>query len=132
MTINLLDAWSPYKAASTALNNTLEAGNVREQVMLYILSDIVFIVHSQECYFSSYLAIFQLYCNSQTFWEDRWNRYIYNKLEGETTCLVTCLKTLILEYLRWVLGQKPALMVLDLWSDVNNLNTLPLRPFGIM
>lgn len=35
MTINLLDAWSPYKAATTALNNTLETGNVREQVRLY-------------------------------------------------------------------------------------------------
>ena len=43
MTINLLDAWSPYKAASTALNNTLEAGNVREQVRLYIFIAIVFL-----------------------------------------------------------------------------------------
>jgi len=42
MTINLLDAWSPYKAASTALNNTLMAGNVREQVMLYTLAATVF------------------------------------------------------------------------------------------
>ena len=32
MTVNLLDAWSPYRAASTALNNTLESSNVREQV----------------------------------------------------------------------------------------------------
>ncbi|XP_064625132.1 WASH complex subunit 5-like isoform X2 [Lineus longissimus] len=30
ITVNLLDAWSPYKAASTALNNTLDAGNVKE------------------------------------------------------------------------------------------------------
>lgn len=35
MTINLLDAWSPYKAATTALNNTLDTGNIREQVRLY-------------------------------------------------------------------------------------------------
>lgn len=35
MTVNLLDAWSPYKAASTALNNTLEAGNIREQASKY-------------------------------------------------------------------------------------------------
>jgi WASH complex subunit strumpellin len=34
MTINLLDAWSPYKAATTALNNTLDTGNIREQVRL--------------------------------------------------------------------------------------------------
>lgn len=31
--VNLLDAWSPYKAAVTALNNTLEPTNVREQVL---------------------------------------------------------------------------------------------------
>ncbi|KAK3601512.1 hypothetical protein CHS0354_027658 [Potamilus streckersoni] len=30
ITVNLLDAWSPYKAAVTALNNTLDTGNVRE------------------------------------------------------------------------------------------------------
>ena len=32
MTVNLLDAWYPYKAAMTALNNTLSANNIREQV----------------------------------------------------------------------------------------------------
>lgn len=31
--VNLLDAWSPYKAAVTALNNTLEPTNVREQAV---------------------------------------------------------------------------------------------------
>ncbi|XP_076082010.1 WASH complex subunit 5-like isoform X2 [Mytilus galloprovincialis] len=35
MPVNLLDAWSTYKAASTALNNTLETGNVREQATKY-------------------------------------------------------------------------------------------------
>ncbi|KAL3869501.1 hypothetical protein ACJMK2_042174 [Sinanodonta woodiana] len=30
ITVNLLDAWSPYKAAVTALNNTLDTGNIRE------------------------------------------------------------------------------------------------------
>lgn len=34
-TVNLLDAWSPYKAAVTALNNTLDVGNVREQSSKY-------------------------------------------------------------------------------------------------
>lgn len=34
MTVNLLDAWSPYKAAMTALNNTLDQANVRELVSL--------------------------------------------------------------------------------------------------
>lgn len=32
ITVNLLDAWSPYKAAVTALNNTLDQSNVRELV----------------------------------------------------------------------------------------------------
>ena len=34
ITVNLLDAWSPYKAAVTALNNTLDQSNVRELVSL--------------------------------------------------------------------------------------------------
>ena len=33
--VNLLDAWAPYKAASTALNNTLDAENIREQAQKY-------------------------------------------------------------------------------------------------
>ena len=28
ITVNLIDAWEPYKAAKTALNNTLEQSNV--------------------------------------------------------------------------------------------------------
>ncbi len=35
ITVNLLDAWEPYKAARTALNNTLQPGNIQEQVMLF-------------------------------------------------------------------------------------------------
>ena len=31
ITVNLVDAWEPYKAAKMALNNTLEEGNVVEQ-----------------------------------------------------------------------------------------------------
>ncbi|XP_040586236.1 WASH complex subunit 5 [Mesocricetus auratus] len=31
ITVNLADAWEPYKAAKTALNNTLDQSNVREQ-----------------------------------------------------------------------------------------------------
>ena len=37
MTVNLLDAWLPYKAASTALNNTLDLANVREQVKVIFI-----------------------------------------------------------------------------------------------
>ncbi len=32
MTVNLLDAWSPYKAAITALNNTLDPENIKDMV----------------------------------------------------------------------------------------------------
>lgn len=32
ITVNLLDAWLPYKAAITALNNTLDVNNVKIQV----------------------------------------------------------------------------------------------------
>ncbi|XP_071117463.1 WASH complex subunit 5-like [Haliotis cracherodii] len=35
MIINLMDAWAPYKAASTALNNTLDTANIREQAARY-------------------------------------------------------------------------------------------------
>lgn len=34
ITVNLADAWEPYKAAKTALNNTLDLSNVKEQVGL--------------------------------------------------------------------------------------------------
>lgn len=34
ITVNLIDMWSPYKAAMTALNNTLEPSNIKEQVSL--------------------------------------------------------------------------------------------------
>ena len=30
ITVNLIDSWEPYKAARTALSNTLEAANVKE------------------------------------------------------------------------------------------------------
>ena len=32
ITVNLFDAWAPYKAASIALQNTLDSANVKEQV----------------------------------------------------------------------------------------------------
>ena len=34
ITVNLIDAWAPYRAASTGLNNTLEQGNIVDQVSL--------------------------------------------------------------------------------------------------
>lgn len=35
MTVNLLDAWQPYRAALTALNNTLDSANIKEQSSKY-------------------------------------------------------------------------------------------------
>ncbi|CAH1773129.1 unnamed protein product [Owenia fusiformis] len=35
MTVNLLDSWAPYKAAITALNNTLSTANIKEQAVKY-------------------------------------------------------------------------------------------------
>lgn len=32
MTVNLVDAWEPYKAARQALLNTLDTANVKDQV----------------------------------------------------------------------------------------------------
>jgi len=32
ITVNLVEAWEPYKAAKTALNYTLDSANVKEQV----------------------------------------------------------------------------------------------------
>jgi hypothetical protein len=32
ITVNLLDVWMPYKAAMTALNNTLDTNNVKKLV----------------------------------------------------------------------------------------------------
>ena len=34
--VNLVEAWDPYKAAKIALNNTLEFGNVRTLVGLFL------------------------------------------------------------------------------------------------
>ncbi|XP_013376761.1 PREDICTED: WASH complex subunit strumpellin isoform X3 [Chinchilla lanigera] len=35
ITVNLAEAWEPYKAAKTALNNTLDLSNIREQASRY-------------------------------------------------------------------------------------------------
>lgn len=35
LTVNLVNAWQPYKAASTALNNTIESANVKQLVGVY-------------------------------------------------------------------------------------------------
>ena len=44
--VNLQDAWSPYKAAFTALNNTLETANVKEQVSLSVNLSNLMMLHT--------------------------------------------------------------------------------------
>ena len=46
ITVNLVEAWEPYKAATIALNNTLQPGNIQEQARknfekLHIINKIV-------------------------------------------------------------------------------------------
>lgn len=36
ITVNLIEAWEPYRAAKIALNNTLEHGNVQMQARKHI------------------------------------------------------------------------------------------------
>uniref|UniRef100_A0A8C7XD99 WASH complex subunit 5 n=1 Tax=Oryzias sinensis TaxID=183150 RepID=A0A8C7XD99_9TELE len=38
ITVNLIEAWEPYKAAKTALNYTLDAANIKEQASRYAAS----------------------------------------------------------------------------------------------
>lgn len=40
ITVNLLEAWEPYKAAKTALNYTLDSANIKEQVFRIVLDSL--------------------------------------------------------------------------------------------
>ena len=42
ITVNLCEAWEPYKAARTALNNTLDPDNIQSQVY-YIVYDVLYL-----------------------------------------------------------------------------------------
>jgi len=37
ITVNLVEAWAPYKAAITAINNTLDPANIKRLVRLIIV-----------------------------------------------------------------------------------------------
>jgi len=37
ITVNLIEAWAPYKAAITAINNTLNAANIKRLVSAFVL-----------------------------------------------------------------------------------------------
>ena len=43
ITVNLVEAWEPYKAAKTALNYTLDTANVKEQVIFIYYSIFIWI-----------------------------------------------------------------------------------------
>ena len=46
ITVNLIEAWEPYKAAKTALNYTLDTANIREQVIIIIIIiNLIYIAH---------------------------------------------------------------------------------------
>lgn len=56
ITVNLAEAWEPYKAAKTALNYTLDLSNVKEQVHkpeLSIFSKIQAVWSSQVYYYDT-------------------------------------------------------------------------------
>lgn len=44
ITVNLMEAWEPYKAAKTALNYTLDSANIKEQVFKKTGFDLVSLV----------------------------------------------------------------------------------------
>lgn len=54
ITVNLVEAWEPYKAAKTALNYTLDSANIKEQVF----KNLVWL----QCHKSSALSILQSFC----------------------------------------------------------------------
>jgi len=45
ITVNLVEAWAPYKAAITAINNTLDAANIKRLVCVSVC--LVVIAHFQ-------------------------------------------------------------------------------------
>ncbi len=53
ITVNLVEAWEPYKAAKTALNYTLDSANIKEQVL-------------KHSYWPQYCTVFSL-INLQSF-----------------------------------------------------------------
>lgn len=68
ITVNLAEAWEPYKAAKTALNYTLDIANVKEQVHkpgFSIFSKIsIGVIISNVCgFFFSYIELFEFYSN---------------------------------------------------------------------
>lgn len=54
--INLIDVWEPYKAAKTALQNTLNQNNVKEQVCEFCMPFSVASVY-RYCYRMSYCSV---------------------------------------------------------------------------
>lgn len=65
ITVNLAEAWEPYKAAKTALNYTLDIANVKEQVHkpdFSIFSKVsVCVIISNIYFFFSCVELFEFY-----------------------------------------------------------------------
>lgn len=64
ITVNLAEAWEPYKAAKTALNYTLDIANVKEQVYkpdFSIFSKVSVCVIISNIYFFSRVELFEFY-----------------------------------------------------------------------
>lgn len=60
ITVNLIEAWEPYKAAKTALNYTLDTANIREQVTWTLMN---------LSYLSISVSLFSLLsCSSLSYW----------------------------------------------------------------
>lgn len=83
ITVNLLEAWEPYKAARTALNNTLQPDNIQEQAAKYILQKTP-VLHRQV----------EEYLTEGTLVED----YVLDNIARLMTCLRECNVTL-----RWTM-----------------------------
>ena len=66
ITVNLIEAWEPYKAAKIALNNTLEQGNIQMQARKHI--DKLRPLNKVVSYTPPSLAVVNLTCRVAIIW----------------------------------------------------------------
>lgn len=84
ITVNLAEAWEPYKAAKTALNYTLDLPNVKEQVHkpeLSIFSKSQAVWASQVYYMTSVMHGF-FSCIQLFALRSKYNTYMYNTVHN--------------------------------------------------
>jgi len=78
ITVNLVEAWAPYKAAITAINNTLDPANIKRlvralrlllifQLILMSCSDVVLLTYSSSLHSEShnFLVVSSLRCQTK-------------------------------------------------------------------